>query len=286
MRFEVLSATGYSGTPNAFSHVEFVPEPRLTARYQILKWWAIKGAIGIYHQQPDPGSYLKEFGNPNLKNEVALHYVAGFDFDPMPTLHIETVGFYKDLHDLIVRGKTANDPNLVNDGIGRVYGGELLVRQELFHGFFGWIAYTLSRSERQDHPGDPWRVFQFDQTHILTLIASYKFGRGYQIGVRFRYVTGNPYTPIVGAYYDSVDDRYVPIQAPVYSGRLDSFNQLDIRFDKKWTFRLWSYSMYLDLQNVYYATNEEGVTYNFNYTQQKPIAGLPILPVLGLRGDF
>ena len=33
-------------------------------------------------------------------------------------------------------------------------------------------------------------------------------------------------------------------------------------------------------------TFEEGVTYNFNYTQKKPIAGLPILPVLGFRGDF
>jgi hypothetical protein len=99
-------------------------------------------------------------------------------------------------------------------------------------------------------------------------------------------VTGNPYTPVVGAYYDAVDDRYVPIRAPAYSGRLDSFNQLDVRFDKKWTFRLWSYSMYLDLQNVYNASNEEGKAYNFNYTQTKPISGLPILPVLGFRGDF
>jgi TonB family protein len=286
IRFELLSATGYNGTPYEFSHVQFVPEPRLAARYQITKWMAIKGALGIYHQQPDPGSFLKEFGNPNLNNEIALHYVAGFDFDPMSTLHIETVGFYKDMRDLIVRGQTAADPNLVNDGIGRVYGGELLIRQELFHGFFGWVAYTLSRSERQDHPGDPWRLFQYDQTHILTLIGSYKFGHGYQIGIRFRYVTGNPYTPVVGAYYDAVDDRYIPIRAPVYSGRLDSFNQLDIRFDKKWTFRLWSYSMYLDLQNVYNASNEEGKAYNFNYTQTKPISGLPILPVLGFRGDF
>jgi TonB family protein len=286
IRFEILTATGYNGTPDQFSHVEFVPEPRLSARYQLLKWMALKGSIGVYHQQADPGSYFKEFGNKNVKNEVGIHYVGGFDFDPMSTLHIEMLGFYKDLRDLIVRGKTATDPSLVNDGIGRVYGGELLVRQELFHGFFGWIAYTLSRSERQDHPGDPWRIFQFDQTHILTLIASYKFGRGYQVGLRFRYVTGNPFTPVVGAYYDAVDDRYVPIQGPLYSGRLDSFNQLDLRFDKKWTFRLWSFSMYLDLQNVYYAKNEEGRVYNFNYTAYSPVAGLPILPVLGLRGDF
>ena len=52
-----------------------------------------------------------------------------------------------------------------NDGIGRVYGGELLVRQELFHNFFGWVAYTLSRSERKDHPDEPWRLFRRPDAH-------------------------------------------------------------------------------------------------------------------------
>jgi TonB family protein len=286
LRLEILTAAGYQGSPDAFSHVDFVPEPRLAIRYKFTKWMAIKAAVGVYHQQPDPGNYLKEFGNPKLGPEFGIHYVAGFDFDPMATLHIELTAFYKDLRNLVVGGERAGDPNLENDGIGRVYGGELLVRQELFHGFFGWIAYTLSRSERKDHDDTPWRLFQFDQTHILTLIGSYQFGRGYQIGIRFRYVTGNPYTPVIGAYYDAVDDRYVPVRATPFSGRLHAFNQLDLRFDKKWTFRKWAFSLYLDIQNLYDAKNPEGVSYNFNYTKTTAVTGLPFLPVLGIRGDF
>jgi len=166
------------------------------------------------------------------------------------------------------------------------YGGQILIRQELWKGFFGWIAYTVSRSERKDHPDDPWRVFQYDQTHILTIIGSYKFGRGYQVGIRFRYVTGNPYTPTVGSYYDVNSDAYVPINGPLYSARLGSFNQLDVRFDKKWTFQRWAMSMYIDIQNIYRASNPEGYAYNFDFSQRSAIAGLPFLPVLGIRGDF
>jgi hypothetical protein len=212
--------------------------------------------------------------------------VAGFDIDPMPTVHAEIEGFYKDMSDLAVRGEHAGDPVLVNDGIGRVYGAQVLIRKELSHNFFGWVAYTLSRSERQDHPDMPWRIFQYDQTHILTVIGSYKFGHGYQLGLRFRLVTGNPYTPIVGAYYDSTLDRYRPITGPVYSGRLAAFHQLDIRFDKTWTFDLWKFSLYLDIQNAYNRSNPEGVAYNFNYRQTLPVSGLPFLPVFGVRGEL
>ncbi len=148
------------------------------------------------------------------------------------------------------------------------------------------LSATLSKSERRDHPDAPWRRFQYDQTHILTLVGSYKFGRGYQVGLRFRYVTGNPYTPVVGAYYDVNQDTYVPLRGPTYSGRLGAFHQLDVRFDKTWTYRQFRFSLYVDVQNVYNASVPEGVAYNFDYSKTTTINGLPFLPVLGIRGDF
>jgi pimeloyl-ACP methyl ester carboxylesterase len=179
-----------------------------------------------------------------------------------------------------------SDPVLVNQGQGRVYGGELLVRQELFKGFFGWVAYTISRSERKDHPDDPWRLFQYDQTHILTVIGSYKFGRGFQVGIRFRYVTGNPYTPVVGNWLDLNSGRYFQLDGPTYGARLGSFNQLDVRFDKTWEFRKWKLGLYVDIQNVYNAKSPEGYQYNFDFTKSQPVAGIPFFPAVGLRGDF
>jgi hypothetical protein len=53
-----------------------------------------------------------------------------------------------------------------------------------------------------------------------------------------------------------------------------------------WKFEAWKLSTYLDVQNVYYSQNVEGYDYNFNYTQRTVITGLPIIPSIGLRGDF
>ena len=64
------------------------------------------------------------------------------------------------------------------------------------------------------------------------------------------------------------------------------FHQLDIRVDKRWKFKSWQLSAYLDVQNVYNHANSEGIRYNYNYTNRLYISGLPILPSLGLRADF
>jgi hypothetical protein len=285
-RLDVYSIAGYLGTPDAYSHTYVEPEPRLALRYQIRPWVAVKAALGLYHQVPDPVSLTRFFGNPSVSPTTALQYVLGLELDPTPTLHIEAEGFYKDLRNLIVRGETATDPIVENDGQGRVYGGELLIRQELWKNFFGWISYTISRAERRDHPDEPWRLFQFDQTHIFTILGSYKLPRGYQVGLRFRYVTGNPRTPVTGSYFDATSGAYTPIYGPVYSARNPAFHQLDLRFDKTWTFNRWALSAYLDIQNLYNAQTPEGLAYNFDFTQSRPVSGLPFLPVLGLRGDF
>jgi hypothetical protein len=102
----------------------------------------------------------------------------------------------------------------VQEAVGRTYGGQALLRQELVKGFFGWITYSLIKSERRDHPGLPYRRFDFDQTHVLGVLASYELGRGWEVGARFRYTTGFPRTPVVGSFYDSRDDAYQPLFGP------------------------------------------------------------------------
>jgi hypothetical protein len=286
LRLAFMTFSGYPGEPRSFTSTYVRAEPRFLIRYQLTPELALKGAFGVYDQPPQPQDLSAVFGNPKLEPQLAYHYVAGLDLRLTSTLTLSVEGFYKDLHDLVVNSEVSTSPFRVNDGVGRVYGGELLLRQEIFKGFFGWISYTLSRSERRDHPDEDWHVFAFDQTHILNMMASYQFGRGYQLGVRFRYVTGNPTTPIVSAYYDSNLDQYVGVQGQLYAERLDPFIQLDFRFDKTWTYDRWRFSLYLDIQNLTNAANPEGVAYNFDFTKKSTVNGLPILPVLGIRGDF
>lgn len=285
-RLELFNTSGYAGKPDAYDNVYVLPEPRLRARLLVTKWMAIKAAVGRYDQLADVATFSARIGNPNARPQTSIHYVAGFEFHPTSTLSIDTQFFYKDLRNLVVRSEDPTGPPLDNDGRGRVYGAELSLRQSLFKNFYGSIGYTISRSERKDHASQPWRVFQYDQTHILTLVASYLLPRGFQVGLRFRYATGNPYTPIVGSYFNSNRDSFVPIEGAIYSARVSAFHQLDVRFDKTFQFNRWKLSVYLDVQNVYNYRAVESYSYSFDYSQKQPLRGLPVLPGLGIRGDF
>ena len=96
-----------------------------------------------------------------------------------------------------------------------------------------------------------------DQTHILTLIGSYVLPRNWQIGGRFRLVSGNPITPVTGSVYNASIDRYFPTYGPANSDRLPFFSQLDVRVDKRWIYQGWMLDLYLDIQNVTNRTNTE-----------------------------
>jgi len=286
LRMQAISFVGYPGTSDSFTHAYVTIDPRLTMRARVTERVALKGALGLYSQPPSPETLSRVFGNPDLRPLRATHYVLGSDVDITSTLRLELAAFWKEMSNLIVPGAGPDDPVLTNEGRGRAYGGELLIRQQLWRNLFGWAAYTLSRSERRDHADEAWHRYLYDQTHILTLLASYRLPLGFQVGGRFRYVTGDPFTPVVGAYYDSNADIYSPIFGAPFSARLPAFTQLDLRVDKIWTFDRWRISLYLDVQNVTRATNAEAFRYSFDFTVTRPLAGLPLLPIGGVRGDF
>jgi outer membrane receptor protein involved in Fe transport len=220
-----------------------------------------------------------------------MHYSLGIEQEISRPLELSLEGFYKDLSDIVISSPAAqqseNGVAYTNIGSGRSYGGELLLRYKPEGRFFGWVAYTLSRSERKDGPGAAYELFDYDQTHILTALGSVKLGRGWQLGARFRYVTGSPYTPNVGGVVDHDAGVYAPLQAAEDNGsRLPAFHQLDLRVDKLWQFESWRLSAYLDLQNAYNRKNTENISYNYDFSQSKPLPGLPILPIIGLRGEL
>ncbi|HXJ18691.1 MAG TPA: TonB-dependent receptor [Polyangia bacterium] len=267
--------------------------PRLSVRYELAPRWAVKGAVGMYHQMPNVEETDPAFGNPALKAERAVHVALGAEWRPRPGTTFEATGFYKRLSSLVSpTGATqvengADVPlNYDNGGRGRVIGLELVARRELAAGLFGWVAYTLSRSERLDSGQTDWRLFDYDQTHILTAVASYDLPRHWRVASRFRYVSGNPETPVIGSVFNSVTDEYDPVFGQVNSARQPPFVQLDVRLDKQWVFDRWLLDAYLDLQNATNHTNPEGIAYNYDYTQSKVSQGLPILPFLGLRAEF
>ena len=70
------------------------------------------------------------------------------------------------------------------------------------------------------------------------------------------------------------------------SARNPAYVRLDARVEKKWTFQVWSLSVYLDVQNVLNSPNREGFSYSYNYRTRDGMRGLPIFPALGLKGEL
>jgi TonB family protein len=260
-------------------------DPRFTARYEVTPWTALKGGVGRYSQPPEYWQMIEGVGNPDLEPYWAIHYSLGVEQRIGNPLKLGLEGFYKSIENRVVSTPTGGPPGFVNDGVGRIYGAEVSAEFTPEEGTFGYLGYTLSKSERRDLDGE-WRPFDQDQTHILTAAAGHDLGAGWNIGARFRLVTGNPATPVVGSVYDARNGVYVPIYGAVNSERDPTFHQLDVRVEKKFTIGSGSIAVYLDLQNAYNSTNQEGVRYSYDYRQKETLSGLPILPNFGVRGEL
>jgi outer membrane receptor protein involved in Fe transport len=268
-------------------------DPRAGIRFQATDSTVLKAGIGLFHQVGQMAEIYEKYGNPDLKLVSAVHYSVGVEQTIADRVDIDVEGFYKDLSRLIVGSDAIieRDGRMVperfnNDGVGRVYGIEIQIKHRPIGPFFGWIAYTLTRSERRDHPGEAWRLFDYDQTHILTVVGSFDLPWRMSAGLRFRLVSGNPDTPVEGAVFDSDSDLYIPLYGKPNSVRIPLFHQLDLRVDKMWQWKYVAFSVYIDVQNVYNHKNVEEYTYNYNYTKKGYVYGMPIIPSLGLRLEY
>jgi hypothetical protein len=268
---------------------KFNTSPRISARYVLIPGenpTTLKGGVGAFYQPPQALQISEVFGTPGLYANRAIHTSLGVEQTLGKRIEISVEGFYKHLDQLVARTPSSNGFSYSNLGSGYVVGSEVLIRYKPDARFFGWIAYTLSRSTRRDNPSADQHLFQYDQTHILTVLGSYRLGGGWEIGARFRFVSGNLFTPCNGGALDAATNSYTCVSGAPFSERLPAFHQIDLRLDKHWYFKDWQLSTYLDLYNAYNHQSPEGIAYNFNYSQKIYQTGLPIIPSFGVRGEL
>lgn len=277
--------------------------PRLSARWAIIPQFAIKAGAAMYQQPPDyrTGQLSPVFGNPDLKPEGAWHFMVGAEAKLFDLFELDVQGYYKPLFDqarqtLATGGGSdiaiaGNATRYTSNGFGRAYGGEILLRVRPTRYFVGWVAYSLTRFERDYFSLDPTAPpplapGPLDQPHNLIIVGSFKLPWELSLGLRFRYASGPLVTPVLGSLFDTNGNYSVPLPGLPWSQRLPDFFQLDARLDKRFVFDAWTLVVYLDVQNVTNQANPEALFYNHNYTQSAFVTGIPILPTLGLRGEW
>lgn len=249
--------------------------PRFSASYAFVPdKFFLNFNIGRYYQLPAYTSLGFRSNSGTLVNDSlgikyisADHVVLGLEYQPKPNAKISLEGFYKYYRDypfsvrdsvsLASKGTefgSVGDEPLLPISKGRAYGFEILVRNADLFKFNVIMTYTFVRSEFTDFDGQ-YIPSAWDNRNLFNVTIGRKFKRNWEIGAKWRYAGGQPYTPwdmntsSLVAAWDAQGRGYLDYDA-FNTLRLSSFNQLDIRVDKGFFFKKWSLMFYLDIQNL------------------------------------
>jgi hypothetical protein len=251
--------------------------PRVSFSYQLKPNLFATANAGIYYQKPAYtvlGFQDNEGVLVNRENDVQFirnsQLIAGIEFVvPEKNRRFTAEAFYKRYNNYpsSVRngialanlgadfGVIGNEP-VASNAEGRAYGIEFLAQQRLFNNFYGIAAVTLVRSEFTNPNTEGFIPSSWDNQFIVSLTAGKRFGNNWEIGARWRFLGGTPYTPFEAeesALISNWDLRGQPIFdfTQINAIRLPAFHQLDLRLDKKYYFKNWNFNWYVDIQNAY-----------------------------------
>jgi len=255
----------------------------------------LKASYGQFSQMPTIRQALER---PALEPQRSLQASVGWEQRWSPVLDTELTGFSNQLQDLVVGredafrfftgpppgGPVDTDP-YANDGVGRIYGGELLVKASSDR-TVAWLSTTLARSLRTKRPGEQEVLFTYDQPVVVTALASHQLPKRWRVGARVRTSSGNPYTPVVNRTFSLDRREFQPVYGDPDSERLPPFVQVDVRVDKDWVYDNWTLTAYIDVQNTTNAQNVETMSWTYDFAEEDPITGLPVVPSFGLRGEW
>lgn len=269
------------------------PSLRIGARYAINDRHTAKAALGTYSQTPQPVGWVihPTWGEPDLPSTKASHYVAGYEWECTDLLSIDLQAYTNFQWDIprFDTSETAasNGRTWYADTRGRMFGLELLVRYLDDKTFFGWIAYTLSRSERKTPVDRKWTLFEEDIPHYLQLVGGVHLPFNWDASVRLQYATGKPQTPVVGRTLYENGQRFVPHYGEPFSERTDPFFMLGMRFDHLHVRKRLTWSTFIDLPDLlgtFYGSPEYYV-YNYDYTEREAFTMIPVI-MAGIRMQF
>jgi len=273
-------------------------DPRLTVRYRLADrdladvppdsddsavW--LKGSAGVYHQPPRfvlplPGLDIMPIKYGLLR---AFQTSLGVEVPLQDRFQLTTEGYFNYM-DPTIFDLSVNDPSVIQGAnstlvptgvvvnmpgqdfidrltkpqLGRSYGLEVMLRRQAKSGVFGWVSYTLSRTERLRD--NQWVPYDFDRTHLINVVAGLPLRRNWDLGLRLQYQSGKPET-ITAGYNDARGTGYL---------------RFDVRVDKRAVWRKWLLDFYVDITNIALLPEEVQVGTVIRY----------VLPTVGLRGRF
>jgi len=204
-------------------------EPRVSAEFRVSERLTLKHGLGLAAQPPSFVAPVAGFEIGGLPGGLqrSVQSSAGLEYALPDGMKLSLTLFqnaFFNMTDLLSLARSSDDQNLQLDTRtrGRAYGLELLFHRDLSRRLGGFLAYTLSRSERSSPVGLGHIPSSFDRTHVLNAALGYDLGGNFRAGGRFVFYTGNP--------------SFASPAGISPGDRLPMFHRLDLRLEKRWPF--------------------------------------------------
>ncbi len=168
-------------------------------------------------------------------------------------------------------------------GRGRAWGLELLAQRRLDRlPIYGLASLTLARNRFTPLDGIE-RPGAFDVPIIVTALAGWRPTDRLEVSGKVRASSGTRTTPFVttGPQAGTPD-----FGAYLAGPRLPTFYAVDVRVDKRWSFRRTQLTLYLDVQNVTGRENAQRFQWNLRTRAVDLDTSVGRLPSLGVTFDF
>ena len=257
--------------------------PRFSSSYMLGKKWTLNASIGQYYKIAPYTilSYRDNYGmlaNSNSQYGRSVHYVIGTEFLPRTTTRFTAELFYKkysqmpvSLRDGISLSNLGGDFGVVGNeaivsaGNGDSYGIEFFAQKKLTKRFFSTVSLTIYQAKFSGLDGKKI-ASAWDNRQLLSFIGGYKFKRNWELGMKFRFQGGAPFTPF---NLTASQLNYLTLGTGIldYSKlnteRLSSFHSADLRLDKRWNFKKYSIDLFTEILNVYNAKSPSYPQYTF-----------------------
>jgi TonB family protein len=293
--YHVRPSQSFAGAPRQITLLGI--DPRVTARFEISDRVSLENAFAIAHQPasftlPVPGYELTDVRGglqQALQSSAAAEWRPGREWTAKLTLFQNA---FFDMTDTLTLGQYDDDQvpavSFADRAFGHSYGVEVLLRRPLTRRLGGYLAYTLSRTERSvarfSGPA------AFDHTHVVHAALASDLGAGFRFGARVTFYTGIPATRRPGSALGDTRTGATEIIQPVGKGmypeprRAPAFFRLDLRFEKR--FRLSDSGAWLAIvaETLNTTLSRETLSYECDrFKCERDIYGPIAVPSLGLE---
>ncbi|MDE5869337.1 MAG: TonB-dependent receptor plug domain-containing protein, partial [Muribaculaceae bacterium] len=248
--------------PDYRSKSYFIPEPRISVKYNITESHNIKAGVSATTQslhsiRSSTTSFPFDryaLSSSVIKPELTWQYAAGYSgMTADGGFDWSVEGYYKDMRNVYDYKDGAgmfsrlNLEDIILGGKGRSYGAEFMIRKNNGK-LTGWISYSISKTQSRiaGINGDRWYNATNDRRHDLSVVGIYRFNNRWNVAGTWVFSSGTPLTAPDDKYELSGTTIYYYSQRNAY--RTPPTHRLDLsatytHVGRKLTYE-WSFGIY------------------------------------------